>query len=233
MAEINFIIPFNPFKPTNYNFRNLTGQIFNRLTVICLFAKTPIGGIIWLCRCSCGNFLTAEGTRITHSKLKSCGCLRAESIGNRIHGETANGKFTAEYRAYYHAKTRCNNPNFNGFQHYGGRGIKFCFNSFQDFLAEVGRKPTPQHSIERINNNGNYEKGNIRWATKQEQCRNQRRNHFLTLNGNTKTISEWAEITNSKRGRISARIITSGWCVSCAVLLSIGEICKHKIKKGL
>ena len=91
-----------------------------------------------------------------------------------IHGETRNRKETREYLAYKEAKRRCLNPHRPGFNHYGKRGIKFLFKSFQEFLASIGRKPSPEHVLDRIDNNGNYEPSNVRWATRSESCTNRR-----------------------------------------------------------
>jgi hypothetical protein len=87
----------------------------------------------------------------------------------------------SEHKAYFDARYRCENPNNNVFKYYGGRGIKFLFTSFDQFFAELGSKPTPQHSLDRIENDGNYEPGNVRWATKQQQSRNQRHGNQLPL----------------------------------------------------
>lgn len=96
-----------------------------------------------------------------------------------IHGHNRKGKRSPEYRAYYHAKDRCTNPNDKGYLYYGGRGIQFLFNTFAEFLADVGLRPTKKHSLDRKNNNGHYEPGNLRWATKSEQMKNRRSNGRL------------------------------------------------------
>lgn len=104
-------------------------------------------------------------------------------------------KPTKERRAWWRMKYRCYKPTHHKYPIYGGRGITVCDRwlcSFQHFLADVGPAPSPQHSIDRIDNNGNYEPGNVRWATRVEQGRNQRRNVLLTVDGITKTFTEWA-----------------------------------------
>ena len=101
-----------------------------------------------------------------------------------IHGCSSekHGKRTPEYRAYANAKSRCNNPKFTGYEYYGGRGIEFRFSSFLEFLHEVGLRPSKTHSIDRKNSEGHYEKGNVHWATKQDQSRNTR-NHSHNTSG--------------------------------------------------
>lgn len=92
------------------------------------------------------------------------------------HGFGRSGKRRrAEYRAYHHAKNRCNNPKDKGYKYYGGRGIEFRFTSFEEFIAHIGPRPSPKHSLDRIDNDGHYEPGNVRWATKEEQMCNLRR----------------------------------------------------------
>lgn len=120
-----------------------------------------------------------------------------------------------------------NNPNNPAFPRYGGRGIQFRFSSFEEFLEEVGFKPTPKHSIERKDNNGHYEKGNIRWATNLEQQRNKRTNHLLIVHGESKTISEWAEIYNISKRTILWRVCSGKYCDSCAVTLPFHGKCEH------
>lgn len=129
---------------------------------------------------------------------------------------TKSGK-SAEYQAYINAKSRCNNPKAVNYSYYGGRGIEFRFASFNEFFAELGQRPSPTHSVERINNDGHYESGNVRWATKKEQVEN-RRCTTLTVRGMTLPRAEWARrlgvghVTLIQRQR-------QGWCDACIVTL--------------
>jgi hypothetical protein len=103
--------------------------------------------------------------------------LTAQRNAQRIkHGEAKRGKMSAEYRAWLAMFTRCHNPNGSRWQYYGGRGIMMCdrWHHFENFLADMGRRPTSQHSLDRINNDGNYEPSNCQWATKAEQANNRR-----------------------------------------------------------
>jgi len=105
--------------------------------------------------------------------------------------------------------SRCLNKKDSGYKNYGGRGIKVCdrwLNSFEEFLSDMGHAPSPKHSIDRIENDGNYEPGNCRWATWKAQSRNKRSNRFLMINGEAKCIAEWAEIYGIKYNILHRRI---------------------------
>lgn len=113
---------------------------------------------------------------------------------NQKHGASKGGG-TAEYRVWRSMRSRCNNPRDSGWSRYGGRGIRVCerWNSFENFLADMGPRPSLEYSIDRIDNNGNYEPSNCRWATDYEQNRNRSDNIFMTCNGKTQCMSDWAK----------------------------------------
>jgi len=119
----------------------------------------------WLCQCDCGTQKIVRAYNLAKGNTRSCGCSKG------THGFTN----TPEYMAYTGAKRRCNNPNAPEYRSYGGRGIEFRFKSFDEFLAEVGRRPSAAYSLDRINVNDHYRPGNIRWATREEQAANKRR----------------------------------------------------------
>lgn len=198
---------FEPFTCTKYNFKNLTGQVFNRLTVYSVYGKAPNSMSMWLCRCSCGVWKIVATNSLTLGGTQSCGCLATElkSSRSRTHGE-AGPNTTVEYRAYLNAKRRCNNPNDNRYARYGGRGIKFLFTSYQQFLDELGRRPSAGYSVDRIDGDGHYEVGNVCWATSQEQARHTRRTHFVTIDGEKKCITEWCEIYQINNSTVHQRI---------------------------
>lgn len=168
-------------------YRDLTGQTFGRATVLRdTGERTSHRVVVWECRCSCGEtFKTITGS-LTSGRVSSCGCLRRETAAERghlnrgsdgplRHGHARRGQQTAEYITFKNAKERCTNTSRAQWDDYGGRGIEFRFETFEEFLAEVGPKPSPEYSIDRIDNDGHYERGNVRWATRREQNLNQRR----------------------------------------------------------
>jgi hypothetical protein len=156
---------------------DLTNQIFTRLTAIRVIGKNKAGQYIWLCRCECGTEKPVTATSLIERDAKSCGCLRIENRFKHGHG-TKKTRKGSEYSSWEHMRARCRNPKHKHYSYYGGRGIKVCerWDSFINFLADMGSKPTKAHSLDRKDPNGNYEPSNCRWATRKEQALNQRRN---------------------------------------------------------
>lgn len=199
------------------------GQRYSRLTVIA--NAEPRGRVRRvLCRCDCGTEKEVDVSNLTsrHSPTRSCGCMRIERIRalRRSHGEgSASRTVTHEYRAWQAAKGRCFNTRNRRFADYGGRGITMCDewrNSYPAFLRDMGRRPTRSHSLDRIDNDGDYEPGNCRWATSATQTRNARSNVMVTALGETLCVSEWSERTGINRRTISARL-RAGWATDVAV----------------
>lgn len=146
------------------------GSVFGWLTVV-EYAGREQWDFYW-CVCRCENKIKVRGSNLTSDRSTSCGCKRGES--RKRHGHAVDNKLSPEYQSYKAAKSRCLNPRHEKYSYYGGRGIKFRFNSFEQFLAEVGKRPTKRHTLDRINNDGHYEPGNVQWATRAEQALNRR-----------------------------------------------------------
>jgi hypothetical protein len=186
---------------------DLTNQVFGRLIAISRHHKTHNGHWVWNCNCECGNPAIIYATNLVRWLTKSCGCFRIETSGlaNLSHGHSVGEKPTSEYRSWCSLLSRCHNPNTRKFSDYGGRGISVCErwkNSFQNFIDDMGLKPSPKHSIDRIDVNGNYEPSNCRWATNAEQSRNRRNNKWYEYNGIKYVITDWATFFNIKEGTL-------------------------------
>jgi hypothetical protein len=195
---------------------DIVGHVFGRYTVI---AKSPRAGThsYWVCRCACGNERTVRGDSLLCGHSGSCGCLCAEvsSKKARTHGRTK----TTEYKTWQGMRSRCDNARDHGYPRYGGRGIRVCQRwrtSFEQFFADMGPKPSPTHSLDRINNDGDYEPRNCRWASKATQSRNRGSNRLLTLNGETKPLIEWAEAIGVTHRTLTMRLLNK-WPIEKAL----------------
>lgn len=193
---------------------DLTGQPFGRLHVIERGPNARNKQTQWWCLCACGTRKLILSTLLRNGRTASCGCKRKEITGakNRRHGMTNS----PEYRHWKTMRRRCLSPQFQDFPEYGGRGITVCEQwrtSFMQFFADMGKRPTPQHSLDRFpDTNGPYAPHNTRWATPKQQARNTRRNRLLTYNGRTLCTTEWAEITGISRLVLATRLYR-GWSV--------------------
>jgi hypothetical protein len=155
---------------------DLSGQKFSRLTALerALDAK----GTRWICRCDCGNLVVVRGIYLRTGNTRSCGCLAKEQARNLCRSRATHGKRNSpEYGVWHAMRQRCGDPNNKRFADYGGRGIRVCarWREFANFYSDMGPRPSDVYSIDRINNDGNYEPSNCRWATAKEQRANQRK----------------------------------------------------------
>lgn len=143
------------------------------------------------------------------------------------HGESRGRRKSVELRAYDAAKERCTNKNNPKYPRYGGRGIRFRFSSFSEFLSCLGRRPSNKHSLDRKNVNGDYEPGNVRWATAKEQNNNRRDNLMITAQGKTQTATEWGRELGITNTTILSRY-HRGFCTNCVLSKTHNRRCSHQ-----
>lgn len=190
--------------------KDRTGETFGRLTVI---GRSSSRGdpVIWKCQCLCGNITIVRAQCLVSGATRSCGCFRKEK--HLTHGMSK----TPEYRIWADMIKRCGNPNHIAYKNYGERsiGVSREWRSFENFYADMGKRPSRVHSLERKDNNGNYEKGNVIWADPHTQSRNTRRTIRITLRGKTQCLKDWANELGLHYKRVQARIL-SGWSVEKA-----------------
>lgn len=166
----------------------------------------------WKCLCDCGRETVQYGQDLKKGKVISCGCWNEEK---RFKHGLAN---TPVHRVWIGMRSRCNNPQSREYVNYGGRGIKVCerWDSFENFVADMGVRPEG-YSIDRINNDGNYEPSNCRWATTTQQLNNRRVNRVLELNGERRTIGEWSAKLGIGWHTIRSRVDRYGWTIEKAL----------------
>lgn len=205
---------------------NLDGRRFGRL-IVGMQRRIVTGRLHWTATCDCGSTVEVDAHKLVSGHTQSCGCLQRERSAEkkRTHGRgsTATGRVDPVHQAWSHMIQRCTNPKDPRYPSYGGRGIRVCDRwraSFADFLADVGERPSSEHSIDRKDNDGNYEPGNVRWATRLEQANNQRSNRRITMNDVTRTLAEWCAI----RGvpvRLASQRLARGWTPERALSITV------------
>jgi len=196
------------------------GDVFGRLTVLASAGPDKHGALRYDARCECGERTTVRGVDLTHGRTKSCGCLARDA--HTTHGHTV-GDASPTYRTWHAMVERCTNPKHASYHRYGGRGITVHapWLTFENFLREVGERPTPKHEIDRENNDGNYEPGNVRWATRAQQARNTSRTRNVTIGGETLCLTDWAHRFGLPPGVVRARVHL-GWSVERALKTPVG-----------
>lgn len=179
-------------------FKDITGQTFGRLTVVQFMGVPPEPGAkaLWLCQCSCSGLIVLTTSALRTGNTRSCGCLRRDVSTARATKHGFSG--VPEFQVFRSLLARCFNENNPRFHDWGGRGISVdkawnTVDKFGAFLQEVGPRPSEQHTIERIDNNAGYVKGNMRWATMHEQSRNRRSNVWISVNGQMLCVADAAK----------------------------------------
>lgn len=183
--------------PKGHLLIDLTGKTFGRWDVISRNGSSKEGDPLWLCHCQCGVIKNVRGVSLRFGRSISCGCLKKEENMTAL-GECCK---TSEYVIWNGIKGRCYNINNKDYKNYGGRGIKVCERwlgdeGYKNFLEDMGRRPSLNHTIDRGDNNGDYCKENCAWSTDYQQRRNRRDSHWLEYNGRRMIVTDWSKIFN-------------------------------------
>jgi len=187
-----------------------TGMRFGKLVVVELHCSKMVGHqkrVLWRCLCDCGRESIVHASSLSSGYTNSCGCIRV-GIGKTINLKHGEALKTKEYKAWAGAKSRCFDHGNHKYKNYGMRGITMCNSwlSYENFLRDMGRAPTKQHSLDRIDVNGNYEPGNCRWATSTIQANNKQNSIRINYNGDSKTMAEMASILSLSVAGVHWRI---------------------------
>lgn len=182
------------------------GRKYGKWTVLSEGSPSKWNHPRWECRCECGKVALLYGSALNCATTAGC-----KSCGKIKHGATVSRIMSPEYKIWKGMIQRCHNPKNKGFVIYGALGISVCAEwrgegGFQAFLIAVGEKPSPLHEIDRIDPYGNYQPGNVRWATRKENARNHRSHRLLTIDGHTKKLCEWAELVGLRSSTITNRL---------------------------
>lgn len=199
------------------NFYDRSGLRYSNLLVLSYAGQTTGKKSKWLCRCDCGVEKEVSGANLQAGNATSCGCFGKERRREQIttHGDSNS----PEFRTWTAIQTRCHCKTSKDYENYGARGLVVCDrwrSSFSLFLEDMGRRPSPKHQIERVNNNLGYNPENCIWATVKAQANNRRSNHILEFSGKSMTVSQWAERLGIWKGTIRMRL-KAGWSVEQAL----------------
>lgn len=206
---------------------DLTGLKFGRLTVVGREGKTKYGAACWLCKCECGNNTIVIGDELRKGSTRSCGCLAKELTSNRMknrepHNKSHGKAGTRIYKEWIEMKRRCTNTKDTCYKRYGARGIKVCEEwliSFEAFYNDVSKLPhfgEKGYSLDRIDNNGNYEPNNVRWADSKTQANNRRNCCYISYKGEQLTIKQLAERYGVSYNKLYKRI-KANWNIDEAI----------------
>jgi hypothetical protein len=205
-----------------HKFSNMLGNRFGKLTVLkhTGFFKSHA---VWLCRCDCGKEQTVVGYHLRRGDTKTCGCTHPR----QTHGLSKSR--LPEYSVWRNMRQRCRNANNFDYHNYGSRGIDVCkrWEDFGDFLSDMGPRPSPKHQIDRIDNNRGYEPENCRWVVCKKNNRNRNNNRLVSYRGETRCVTEWAEIVGLSAGTLWNRL-KRGWPVERALTETLNKSKSHR-----
>lgn len=204
--------------------KDLTGKKFNRLLVVGFAFVDNHGKAMWNCLCDCGGTSVVAGGKLMSGSTKSCGCLKTERIAKLKYRHGASR--TRIYRIWCAMLARCKCEGKPSQKNHGQRGISVCdeWKDFETFCEwAMANNYRDNLSIDRIDNNGDYCPENCHWATPKQQANNTRRNRMIEYNGETHTLSEWAEITGIKYYTLKQRINNYNWSVEKALTTKVKE----------
>jgi hypothetical protein len=199
--------------------RNLMGLKVGRLTIVEFIGHLPRGSQnYWRCECECGGEKVVAASQLSRGKCRSCGCLEYE---NQCESTKTHGlSHVPEYEIWCDMRKRCSNPKHKFWHRYGGRGISVCerWQSFENFYADMGPRPSALHKIDRNNNDGDYEPGNCTWELQKAQARNTSTNRRIEYNGQVRCMTEWAEIYGLTVSALHQRLTRLKWPIEKALL---------------
>lgn len=191
---------------------------FGRLTTVTKSGNDHNGNILWLCLCECGNKTLVTQSHLRSGHTSSCGCLHEERFCHETHGMS----YTKVYYVWKAMLDRCYRVRNKQYMGYGGRGIIVCrrWMNFENFMLDIGDRPTEKHTLERRDNNGHYTPNNCYWATRVEQNRNKRNNRYITIDNVTLPLASWCEKFNIDQTVVSKRL-RRGWSMYEALTLKL------------
>jgi len=214
-----------------HNAIDLTGQRFGALVAVRQVGHTRRRAALWLCRCDCGAEVKKRGDKLRYGRVKTCALnghrwtiVRPPAV-SRLH--------PIEHATWVRMNARCFNKKHHRYKSYGGRGIIVCpqwKDSFEQFFRDMGRRPSNRHTIERIDVNGNYEPGNCRWATREEQARNLQRSVYVEYEGQRMLLLDVCEKLGLKRGVVYGRL-KIGWTLAQALSVPVRPKAPRKLKR--
>jgi hypothetical protein len=212
----------------HYNFSDLTGQDFDAWHVIRRGPNDQRSRAQWICQCVCGTIRTVDGTSLRRRLSKSCGCVRDIATGNRV--RTHGMVHSSEYKIWSMMRRRCSDPSVINYHNYGGRGITVCSawnTSFEAFYHDMGPRPSPNHTLERVDNNLGYTPDNTIWLLASLQNYNKRTNRLLTFQGETACLITWARKTGIHQTTLFQRL-KRGWSVEKALTTPPRPLTSHR-----